>query len=25
MEDAYQQMWQRWLAGDAPQAFAVKD
>jgi protein O-GlcNAc transferase len=25
MEAAYQQMWQRWLAGEEPQAFAVKD
>ena len=25
MESAYLQMWQRWLAGEEPQAFAVKD
>ena len=24
MEAAYAQMWQRWLAGEPPQAFAVK-
>jgi predicted O-linked N-acetylglucosamine transferase (SPINDLY family) len=25
IESAYEQMWQNWLAGHAPQAFAVKD
>ena len=25
IESAYAQMWQHWLAGDEPQAFAVKD
>ena len=25
LESAYEQMWRQWLAGDAPQAFAVKD
>ncbi len=25
IEAAYDQMWQRWLAGETPQAFAVKD
>ena len=25
IESAYDKMWQRWLAGDEPQAFAVKD
>ena len=25
IESAYEQMWRQWLAGEAPQAFAVKD
>jgi predicted O-linked N-acetylglucosamine transferase (SPINDLY family) len=25
IEAAYQEMWQRWLAGEAPHAFAVTD